>query len=111
MIYSHEIGIILVIAVCTFATRVFPFVLFGRSHQPTPIIQYLGKILPSAVIAILIIYCLKSVSFSHSAAFAPQFIGVAVVVALHVWKRNNLLSIGLGTICYMIMVQFLFKYN
>jgi len=105
MKYINEISIILVIAFATFITRFFPFALFGRHQQPPALITYLGKILPSAVIAILVVYCLKSINFSQSSGFLPQVISVAIVALLHLWKRNNLLSIGLGTICYMLLIR------
>jgi len=109
MNFAYDAGIILTVAVCTFLTRLFPFVLFGRNQSPHPLVTYIGKILPSAVIAVLVIYCLKKVQFTSLPAFAPQFIGIAVVAALHVWKRNFLLSIGAGTVCYMVLVQVVFR--
>lgn len=109
MTHSRELIIILVIAFCTFLTRVFPFALFGRHQEPPALISYLGKLLPAAVIAILVVYCLKSVTFSQASQFAPQFLSVGLVVLLHVWKRNNLLSIAGGTLCYMVLVQVVFK--
>ena len=109
MNYAYDAGIVLTVAVCTFLTRLFPFALFGRKQSPHPLVTYIGKILPSAVIAVLVIYCLKKVQFTSLSAFAPQFIGIAVVAALHFWKRNYLLSIGVGTVCYMILVQVVFR--
>lgn len=109
MNFAYDAGIILTVAVCTFLTRLFPFVLFGRNQSPHPLVTYIGKILPSAVIAVLVIYCLKKVQFTSLPAFAPQFIGITVVAALHVWKRNFLLSIGVGTVCYMVLVQVVFR--
>jgi len=69
---------------------------------------YIGKVLPSSVIAILIVYCLREINFNVTANFLPEFIAIAITAALHFWKRNNLLSIGGGTLCYMIMVQIIF---
>lgn len=97
-----------VCAVCTLATRVFPFVLFGRSEQPPELVRYLGRMLPPAVMTILIVYCLKDVDFTSWSQVLPQAISIAVVVLLHIWKRNNLLSIGCGTVCYMLLVQNVF---
>lgn len=71
-------------------------------------ILYLGRVLPPAVIAMLIIYCLKDISFAQAGGWVPQFISVAVVVVLHLWKHNNLLSIFGGTILYMVLVQAVF---
>ncbi len=104
----RDLEIISLVALFTFFTRLFPFALFGRHQQPPVIIRYLGIVLPPAVIAILVVYCLKNVSFNGLGHFLPELISVSVVSGLHLWKRNNLLSIGLGTICYMIMIQFIF---
>ncbi|MHB1453748.1 MAG: branched-chain amino acid transporter permease [Saccharofermentanales bacterium] len=108
MRYWNDIWIILTIAVCTFLTRLLPFVLFGKTHEPPRIVKYLGQVLPASVIAVLIIYCLKSVDFTQTATYAPAFLSIAIIAVLHVWKRNMLLSIGIGTLSYMILLQFVF---
>jgi branched-subunit amino acid transport protein AzlD len=107
--FAYDAVIVLTVAGCTFLTRLFPFALFGRKQSPHPLVTYIGKILPSAVIAVLVVYCLKTMQFTSLPAFAPQCIGIAVVAALHVWKRNFLLSIGAGTVCYMALVQLVFR--
>lgn len=99
---------IAVCAVCTLATRVFPFALFGRSEKPPELVSYLGRMLPPAVMSVLIIYCLKDVDVTSVSQLLPQLASIALVVGLHVWKRNNLLSIGAGTVCYMLLVQLVF---
>ncbi|MGL4484143.1 MAG: branched-chain amino acid transporter permease [Anaerovoracaceae bacterium] len=105
---TYAIIIILIVAVFTFITRAFPFVLFGR-HKDLPVmVKYLGNILPPAVIAILVIYALRNMNFTEPANFLPQIIAVIVVATLHFWKRNNLLSIGCGTALYMILIQIIF---
>lgn len=104
----QAIAIIVVVAVCTFITRVFPFLVFGRKGEPSPMIRFLGKALPPAVIAVLVIYCLKNTDFLLPASVLPQMISIAAVILLHLWKRNNLLSIGLGTVCYMLLIQYIF---
>lgn len=103
------IAAIAVMAGVTFLTRVLPFLLFDRGGNPPKIVLYLGRVLPPAVIAMLIIYCLKGISFATPAGWAPQLIAVAVVAVLHIWKHNNLLSIFGGTILYMVLVQVVFK--
>ena len=99
---------IAVMAAVTFLTRFLPFLLFDRGESPPRIVLYLGRVLPPAIIAMLIIYCLRGVSFASPAGWVPQLLCVAVVVALHLWKHNNLLSIFGGTVLYMVLVQTVF---
>ena len=106
MLYAA--GIVLTVAVCTFLTRVFPFLLFGRDREVPPSVRYLGAVLPTTVMAILIVYCLRNTSFNTAAGFLPQLIAIAVVVLLHLWRRNNLLSIFGGTAAYMLLIQLVF---
>ena len=101
--------IILAVAVTTFATRVVPFLIFPKGKEIPPIIQYLGKVLTPAVIGMLVVYCLKSVSVLQAPHGIPEAIAVTVTAVLHVWKRNNLLSIGAGTILYMVLIQMVFS--
>ena len=101
---------ILVIAVCAAATpleRWLPFLLF-RGRAVPPVVQYLGKLLPMAVMATLVIYCLRDVTFAAAADFVPELIAIAVVVGLHLWRRSTFLSIVGGTVCYMALVQLVF---
>ena len=100
--------IILAVAVTTFATRVVPFLIFPKGKEIPPIIQYLGKVLTPAVIGMLVVYCLKSTSVLQAPHGIPEAIAVTVTAVLHVWKRNNLLSIGAGTILYMVLIQMVF---
>lgn len=100
--------IIAVVSVVTFLTRVIPFLLFPKGKEIPPLIKYLGAVLPPAVIGMLVIYCLKSVNLFVYPYAAPELIAAAVVVILHIWKRNNLLSIGVGTVLYMFLIQQVF---
>lgn len=100
--------IILVVAVSTFATRVVPFLIFPKGKEIPAIIQYLGKVLTPAVIGMLVVYCLKSTTILEAPHGIPEAIAVAVTAVLHVWKRNNLLSIGSGTVLYMVLIQVIF---
>ena len=95
-------------ALATFLTRVLPFLLFDRGGEPPRLVLYLGRVLPPAVIAMLIVYCLKGISFASAGGWMPQAISVAVVVGLHLWKHNNLLSIFGGTLLYMVLIQSVF---
>ena len=108
MMTGYAIAAIAVMAVVTFLTRALPFLLFGRGKQAPRVILYLGKYLPPAVIAMLIVYCLKNVTFGSPAGWAPSLIASVVVIALHLWKKNNLLSILGGTLLYMVLVQVVF---
>ena len=92
----------------TMLTRFLPFLVFPAG-KPTPkYIQYLGKVLPGAVFGLLVIYCLKNVSIFTGSHGLPELIAIVFVVVLHLWKRQMLLSIAGGTICYMLLVQFVF---
>ena len=93
-----SILIILAVALTTFATRVTPFLVFPKGKEIPETIQYLGKVLTPAVIGMLVVYCLKSTLVREAPHGVPELIAVATVAALHVWKRNNLLSIGAGNI-------------
>lgn len=99
---------IAVVAIVTFLLRLLPFVLFGRQERPSAVLTSLNKLLPAAIIAVLVVYCLKNISFLQTATFIPELIAVAVVASLHLWRRNNLISIGGGTAVYMLLVQLAF---
>lgn len=95
-----------VVALGTMITRFLPFAVFSKR---TPgVITYLGKVLPVAVFGLLVVYCLKNVTFSAVENWLPQLISIAVVVILHLWKRQTLLSMAGGTVCYMLLVQLVF---
>ena len=102
---SYIYSAIAVMAVGTFLTRALPFVIFSGSRKTPKIVERLSKVLPAAVMGMLVVYCLKGVSFAAAANWAPAAIASAVVIALHVWKRNTLLSILCGTVCHMLLVQ------
>lgn len=100
--------IIVVVGITTFATRVIPFLLFPKGKEIPKTVQYLGKVLTPAVIGMLVVYCLKNTSVLRAPYGIPEVISVLTVVILHLWKRNNLLSIGVGTVLYMVLVQAVF---
>ena len=97
-----------IIALVTAALRFLPFALFGNGRKTPKIIEKLSSMLPYAIMGMLVVYCLKDTSFSSLGGFLPALIASAVVVLLHVWKRNTLLSIISGTVCYMLLVQLVF---
>ena len=104
----HTLVTIAVAAVVTAALRFLPFLIFGENKKTPAMVAYLGQVLPFAIMGMLVVYCLKDVSFLRSPFGLPELIACAVVAALHVWKRNSLLSIGGGTLCYMLLVQLVF---
>lgn len=105
---ATSVIIILLVALTTFATRLVPFLLFPKGKEIPPTIQYLGKVLTPAVIGMLVVYCLKATTILDAPHGIPEAIAVIVTAGLHVWKRNNLLSIGVGTILYMVLIQGVF---
>ena len=100
--------IILLVALTTFATRVAPFLIFPKGKEIPKTIQYLGKVLTPAIIGMLVVYCLRNTAILSAPHGIPELIAVVVVAVLHVWKRNNLLSIGVGTVLYMVLIQTVF---
>ena len=87
-------------------TRFLPFLVF-RASKPTPkYIVCLGKVLPGAIFAMLVVYCLRNVSLTQYSYGLPEALGIAVTAGLHLWKRQMLLSVAGGTICYMLLLQF-----
>ncbi|MDD5938439.1 MAG: branched-chain amino acid transporter permease [Clostridiales bacterium] len=108
MTLTQRIITIAVIAACTMLTRFLPFFLISPG-KPTPkYVQYLGRALPPAVFGLLVVYCLKGVSLFTGSHGIPELIAIGVVIVLHLWKRQMLLSIAGGTICYMLLVQLVF---
>lgn len=108
MIDLHTWYAVAVISLITIAIRFLPFVIFSGKRKTPRIIEKLGNILPYAVMGMLVVYCLKDISFGSVSGYLPALIASLVVGALYVWKRNTLVSIICGTICYMISVQFIF---
>lgn len=92
----------------TIVTRFLPFVLFPANKTTPVYIQYLSKVLPFAVMGLLIVYCLKDVDIVTAPFGIPELCGILTVAGLHIWKRNMLLSISAGTILYMFLVQLIF---
>ena len=104
----HSAAQVAVIAVVTALLRFLPFLLFPEGKKRPTIIDYLCRYLPAAIIGMLVVYCLKGISFVKMPFGLPELISVVLVVVLHVWKRNTLLSIVGGTVCYMVLVQMVF---
>lgn len=95
-----------IIALVTAVTRYSPFLIFSGRKKTGRIIDYLGRVLTYAIMGMLVVFCLKNISFTSVHSFLPELLASAVTVLMHVWKRNTLLSIGIGTLAYMVLVQF-----
>ena len=109
MTLTQRILTIAIVVLGTVLTRFLPFLLFPTG-KPTPkVITYLGKVLAPAVFGLLVVYCLKNVNLLTGSHGLPELLAIALVVGLHLWKRQILLSIAGGTVCYMLLVQFLFR--
>lgn len=96
------------VALGTMITRALPFLLFPEKKSIPKYIKYLGEVLPFTIIGMLVIYCLKDVSFIEGNHAIPELISIAVIVILHLWRKNSFLSIGCGSLLYMLLVQYVF---
>ena len=104
----YAAAMIAVIALVTAALRFLPFLIFRGNRKTPKYVEYLGKVLPFAIMGMLVVYCLKGVNFVSLENWLPYFVATAAVVLLHLWKRNTLLSIITGTVLYMVLVQAVF---
>ena len=104
----HAWLLVIVIAIVTICTRFLPFWVIRDDKQTPEFINYLGKVLPYAIMGMLVVFCLKGVSLVQAPYGIPECLACLVVVGLHIWKRNTSLSIICGTICYMFLVQKIF---
>lgn len=106
--YMHAAIIILVMGAVTLATRLLPVFIFGRGEKVPDYILYLGKVVPYTAMGLLIVYCLKDTAVLESSHGLPELIALAAVSATYLWKRNTILSVVLGTVLYMLLVQRVF---
>ena len=104
----HAALTIAVVALVTAGLRFLPFLIFGENRSTPPLITYLGQVLPYAIMGMLVVYCLKDVSFLSGSFGIPECISCAMVALLQIRRRNTLFSIGAGTVCYMLLVQLVF---
>lgn len=105
---TQAFWMILVIAGVTFLTRLLPFLIFPATKQPPKMVTYLSNVLPAAVMGMLVVYCLKGVSPLTYPHGLPELIAIILVVGSYIWKRNTLLSVLIGTIAYMLLIQWIF---
>lgn len=103
---TYAFTMIMVIAGITALLRFLPFLIF-RKATPEPV-RYLGRVLPYAIMGMLVVYCLKNISFAGAGHWLPELLAVLLVAVLHKWKHNTLLSIPAGTVFYMLLVQLVF---
>ena len=99
---------ILAVTLGTQLTRWLPFLLFPEKREPPRVVLYLGRVLPPAMMGLLVVYCFRNVTWLSSSHGLPELLAAAVVAALHLWKRSVLLSIAGGTVVYMLLVQTVF---
>ena len=104
----NPVLLIAVAAVVTALLRFLPFWVFGENRTTPQWLLRMGRLLPYAIMGMLVVYCLKDVTLTTAPFGLPEFLGCAIVAGLHIWKRNTLLSIGGGTLCYMLLIQFVF---
>lgn len=100
--------LLIVISLVTIFLRIIPFIIFKDENKTPKIINKLSSMLPYSIMGMLVIYCIKDLSFDSIDSFLPEILGVLVVALLYIWKKNTLISIIIGTIFYMVLVQFVF---
>lgn len=108
MVDSHTAYAIAIMALGTVLLRFLPFIIFKGKGSTPPLVEKLGRMLPCAVIAMLVVYCLKDMHFTTTAGYLPALMAGLLVALLHVWKKNTLLSVISGTVVYMLLIQFVF---
>ena len=108
MTVTQQIITIAMVVLSTVLTRFLPFLIFPGGKETPRYIQYLGRVLPGAVFGLLVVYCLRSVELFSGSHGLPEAISIVLVVLLHLWRRQMLLSIAGGTVCYMLLVQLVF---
>ena len=108
MTLTQRLVTIALCALATMLTRFLPFLLFSSRHPTPKYVRYLGRALPPAIFGMLVVYCLKNVSITSGSRGLPELTAIAVTVGLHLWKRQALLSIAVGTIAHMLLIQLVF---
>ncbi len=105
---NNRYAVFAVIVLVTMLTRFLPFLILSGKKETPAVVSYLGKVLPYAVMAMLVVYCLKGLDFSTPGKYLPELLCTALVAGLDAWKRDTLLSIGVDTVAYMLLVQLVF---
>ncbi len=104
----HAVLLVAVASAVTILLRFLPFAIFSGNRRTPAFVAYLGKVLPYAIMGMLVVFCLKGVSLTAAPHGIPEAVACILVVLLHIWKRNTLISILGGTVCYMLLVQLVF---
>lgn len=104
----HNVIQIAIMALVTALTRFLPFICFKDENKRPKIVLYLGKVLPYALMGMLVVYCLKDVEFSAYPFATPELLGILITAILHIVFKNSMISIFGGTIVYMMLTQFVF---
>lgn len=107
MTFQQQMVTIAMVVIGTMITRFLPFLVFSSDKPAARPVQYIGSVLPGAMFGLLVIYCLKDVSLLSGTQGIPEMIAIAAVIGLHLWKRQMLLSIAGGTLCYIVLLQLL----
>lgn len=108
MTLTQQIITAAMVVIGTVITRFLPFIIFPDGKKTPDYIKYLGDVLPLAVFGLLIVYCLRDVSILHGTHGIPELISIALTVGIHLWRRKMILSIAAGTVCYMLLIHFVF---
>jgi len=108
MTQTQQLLTVAIVALGTMLTRFLPFIVFPAGKKTPKLIQKLGDLLPGAVFSLLVVYCLKNVNFLSGSHGIPEAIAIVAIAAVHLWKRNTLISIATGTLVYMALVQTIF---
>lgn len=102
---GQTLMIVAIVALCTMLTRFAPFIAFPAGRRRPAIISYLGRVLPQAVIGLLVVYCLRQPEAGVSVRGLPELLALVIVVLSYLWKRSTLISIALGTLGYMLLIR------
>ena len=108
MTLAQQIITAAMVVIGTVITRFLPFIIFPDGKKTPDYIKYLGDVLPLAVFGLLIVYCLRDVSILHGTHGIPELISIALTLGIHLWRRKMILSIAAGTVCYMLLIHFVF---
>ncbi|GAB6160152.1 branched-chain amino acid transporter permease [Howardella ureilytica] len=109
MTLEQQIITIGMVVLGTVITRFLPFIIFPSGKTTPKYIQYLGKVIPGSIFGLLVVYALRNTNVLSGSHGIPEAIAIGIIIVLHLWKRNMLISIAGGTISYMLLIQFIFK--